>query len=107
LPIKEDLLALSSEPFAICCANGLTKDDEKFSHEAIKAYHKIFEVPLCDDMIKATTELYRWWIGSLWVDLTLVGWGGGQRCKWANTRVPSLVQQNELAFLMTTSFSKS
>jgi hypothetical protein len=43
---------------------GIIEGDE-ISNEAIVAYHRLFEVPLEDDMIEAIAELYGWSLGSL------------------------------------------
>jgi hypothetical protein len=38
---------------------GLLSGDEAPSEAALEAYHKMFELPMTDDMIKAIAELYR------------------------------------------------
>lgn len=39
---------------------GLVKEDEAPSAEAIDAYRKLFEVPLCGGMIAAIADLFGW-----------------------------------------------
>jgi hypothetical protein len=44
---------------------GVIEGDESISDEAIAAYHRLFEMPLEDDMIEAMADLYGWSLGSL------------------------------------------
>jgi hypothetical protein len=44
---------------------GLLPDDAPPSVEAMEAYHKLFELPLTDDMIEAIGELYGWSLSSI------------------------------------------
>jgi hypothetical protein len=39
---------------------GLLSGDEAPSVAALEAYHKMYELPLTDDMIEATAEFYGW-----------------------------------------------
>ena len=44
---------------------GLIKGDEAPTEAAMEAYHKMFEMPLTEDMIEAIAELYGWSLSTL------------------------------------------
>ena len=44
---------------------GLAWGDEAPNAAALEAYHKMFELPMTEDMIEAIAELYRWSLSTL------------------------------------------
>jgi hypothetical protein len=44
---------------------GLLKGDEAPSAAALEAYHKMYELPLTDDMIEAIAEFYGWSLSTI------------------------------------------
>jgi hypothetical protein len=44
---------------------GLLKGDEAPSEAALEAYHKMYELPLMDDMIEAIAEFYGWSLSTI------------------------------------------
>jgi hypothetical protein len=44
---------------------GLLKGDEAPSEAALEAYHKMYELPLTDDMIEAIAEFYGWSLSTI------------------------------------------
>jgi hypothetical protein len=44
---------------------GLLEGDEAPSEAALEAYHKMYELPLTDDMIEAITEFYGWSLSTI------------------------------------------
>jgi hypothetical protein len=58
---------------------GLIKGDEEPSVEAMEAYHRMYELPLSEDMVEAIAELYGWSLSMIrGCSLPLVGPLGGR-----------------------------
>jgi hypothetical protein len=58
---------------------GLLSGDEAPSTAALDAYHKMYELPLMDDMIEAIAEFYRWTLSSIrGCSPPLLGMSGGR-----------------------------
>jgi hypothetical protein len=58
---------------------GLISRDEAPSLAALEAYHKMFELPMTDDMIEEISELYGWSLATIrGCSPPLVGMSGGR-----------------------------
>jgi hypothetical protein len=58
---------------------GLLSGDEASSEAALEAYHKMFELPMTDDMIEAIAELYGWSLATIrGCSPPLLGLSGGR-----------------------------